>query len=334
MLVKTMIKVLNRKINNWLSSITSPTVIDAIKKDLIITGGCMTSMITNEKINDFDCYFRTKRTALLVANYYADLWNESHPLQENKVGARTKVFVLDCDNPSQEILDYYHISNIADSEAIMLSNFDKGRVKIIFPSDGITGDPELASGSEELGVDSVHEIIEELDEVKADEIIEREKKEYFPVFMSSNAITLSNKVQLIVRFYGEPDKIHDTFDFEHTKSYYDCGSGKIVIPQSVWECATNRCLRYTGSKYPVCSMFRLRKFINRGWKINAGQLLKIALQISDLDLTDINVLEDQLIGVDSVYFMQLIRRFKKQKESDNKFELTRGYIESIIDKIF
>ncbi len=90
---------------------------------------------------------------------------------------------------------------------------------------------------------------------------------------------------------------------------------------------------YIGSKYPVCSLFRIRKFINRGWTINAGQILKIAMQISDLNLQDINVLEDQLIGVDSLYFMNLIKLFReKQKKGD--FVLTTSYVMSIIDKIF
>ena len=58
------------------------------------------------------------------------------------------------------------------------------------------------------------------------------------------------------------------------------------------------------------------------------------MQVSELDLMDVNVLEDQLIGVDSVYFMSLINQFRKMKEKDSEFVLTSGYIVSIIDKIF
>ena len=58
------------------------------------------------------------------------------------------------------------------------------------------------------------------------------------------------------------------------------------------------------------------------------------MQISELDLMDINILEDQLIGVDSIYFMNLINQFRKQKEKNPDFELTTSYIISIIDKIF
>jgi hypothetical protein len=224
----------------------------------------------------------------------------------------------------------------------MIANTPSDRVKIIFPSDGIVGktqgDPNEVRADEELGTDhgfaSNFEAVTEVDEVAADEIIEKEKRAYFPVFMSTNAITLSNGIQIIVRFYGEPSQVHDTFDFVHTKAYYDIGDGKITVPKEVYEATVNKTLLYTGSRYPVCSVFRLRKFINRGWTINAGQILKMCMQISDLDLWDIDVLEEQLIGVDSIYFMQLIEQFRKQKEKNGNFEITTDYVLSVVDKIF
>ena len=62
--------------------------------------------------------------------------------------------------------------------------------------------------------------------------------------------------------------------------------------------------------------------------------LKMCLQISQLDLMDIATLEDQLIGVDSLYFMNLIEQFKRKEANDKDFKLTSSYIISIIDKIF
>jgi hypothetical protein len=222
--------------------------------------------------------------------------------------------------------------------AVMLSNTSPERVKIIFPSDGIIGDPEEVRADEELGTPegfiSNLSAVTEVDEVEADKVIEQCKQEYFPVFFSTNAITLSGGIQLIVRFYGEPSEIHDTFDFVHTKAYWTMKEKDIVIPKDVYETVINKTLRYSGSKYPVCSLFRLRKFLSRGWTINAGQMLKIAMQISELDLSDINVLEDQLVGVDSLYFANLIDQFHRMKKEKEDFDLTSSYVVSIIDKIF
>lgn len=339
MLQKTMKQVLKKKVNSWLETVKDPSVKKAIEEDLIITGGCFPSMINNEVPKDFDCYFRTKDTVLKVANYYANEWNEDHPNMTNKLGYQCKVMVLDGSNPSDEIKEYFRL-NFKDSEnktktgAVLIDNCSPDRVKMIFPSDGIVGDPEAVRSDEELGTDGVLSQVKELDEIEAEEIEKQEKKQFHPVFVSSNAITLSNGIQVIVRFYGEPDKIHETYDFVHTRAYWTYRDNEVVIPNDVYETVTNKTLIYTGSKYPVCSIFRMRKFIKRGWSINAGQILKICMQISELNLMDINVLEDQLIGVDSLYFMHLIEQFRKKSHSEPDWKLTSSYIVSIIDRIF
>lgn len=333
MLIKTMNKVLTKKVNDWLSSIKDDNIVKIIKENLVITGGCFTSMILNEQPKDYDCYFKSKEATKAVAQYYVGLWNESHKEQTNKLGKVCKVFVLDGAQPTKEFLDYYQISALPDSKSRMIANTPAERIKIIFPSDGVVGDPKSVRADEELGYNSAIENVTEVDEVAADEIIGKEKKPYFPVFLSTNAITLSNGIQIVVRFYGEPDKIHETYDFVHTKAYWTSETGT-VIPNEVYDATINKTLIYTGSKYPVCSIFRMRKFIERGWRINAGQMLKACMQVSALDLMDIDTLEDQLVGVDSLYFMNLIEQFRRMKEKNADWDLTPQYIVSVIDKIF
>jgi len=306
MLIKTMNKVIGKKVTDWLKSVTCEKTRKIIEENLVITGGCFPSMIDNQTPKDFDCYFKTKEATKAVAEYYVGLWNEAHKdLQPVKV--------VDGGACSEDDRKAYRVA--------------PERIKLIFQSGGIVGDTEAINKDEELGN------VAELNETAADEILEKEKKQYFPVFISSNAITLSNGVQIVVRFYGEPEKIHETYDFQHTKAYWTKTTGT-VIPNDVYDAVINKTLIYTGSKYPVCSVFRLRKFIARGWTINAGQLLKICMQVSQLNLLDVDTLEDQLIGVDSLYFMDLIEQFRKMQEKDSNFQLTSGYIMSIVDKIF
>jgi len=151
-----------------------------------------------------------------------------------------------------------------------------------------------------------------------------------PVFLSTNAITLSNKVQLVLRFYGEPEVIHKNYDFVHCTNYWKSWDKELVLKQEALESILAKELRYMGSKYPVCSVFRLRKFIKRDWTINAGQILKMAMQISDLDLHDPVVLEDQLTGVDCAYFIQLMDSLK----ANNPERVNSAYLCEILDRMF
>ena len=145
---------------------------------------------------------------------------------------------------------------------------------------------------------------------------------------------MADKIQLVVRFYGSPDVIHENYDFVHCTNYFDFGTGELVLKPEALECLINKELKYQGSKYPLCSVIRTRKFIKRGFHINAGQYLKMCFQISQLDLTNVDVLEDQLVGVDSAYFMTLIDALRSQQEKDPTFKVEESYVTSIIDRIF
>jgi len=155
-------------------------------------------------------------------------------------------------------------------------------------------------------------------------------EKYRPVFLSQNAITLSDKFQIIIRFYGRAEGIHDNFDFVHAMCYWDHSEKNLVLPAEAMESMMCRNLVYRGSLYPVASIFRMKKFVERGWRITAGQQLKIMWQISELDLSDINVMTEQLTGVDMAYMHQLITALK-DVHSD---KINSQYVSTIIDKIF
>ena len=113
---------------------------------------------------------------------------------------------------------------------------------------------------------------------------------------------------------------------------YDAGTNKLVTPEKALRSMQSRTLYYEGSLYPVCSLFRCRKFIKRGWSISAGEMLKIVLQISEIDLTITSILREQLTGVDALYFNQLISAIK-QKEAQGE-AIDKTYIVTVIDRIF
>jgi hypothetical protein len=364
---KTIKSVINKKFNDWVNSIEDEDVRKAVKANSIIAGGAITSLMHNEKPNDFDIYFQNKETLLKVAKYYAKKFNENHPFMHNKLDKKIECFVLDGETienfedssiviHDEEVNKQIDKNNEIDipknenGELILSAKTDeksglyygfsrmfvgcpKDRVKMIIMSDGFAGGlPSHEDPSAENL--TATQIVEELDEINSNEVEKEIKEKYRPVFITTNAITLSDKIQLIVRFYGTPDEIHKNFDYEHTKSYWSSWNNQLDIPRSVYECVMNKTLKYTGSKYPICSVFRMRKFIERGWTINAGQILKMSFHINELDLKDIDVLEDQLIGVDSVYFNNLIAQIKEQQATNKDFTWNFNYVISIVNKIF
>ena len=315
MKAKTIKAVLQKKFNAWTASIEDEAVRELVEKNTIITGGCIASMLLREKPNDFDVYFRNRETAEAAAKYYI-----SRFAPKNQRGMPLNISL--------------------DEEAT-------DRVRIVVRSAGIASEDGADSPYEFFEARPADEAGEYVSEVMADpgeieEVYEAteqaalnvegedDRPPYRPVFLSTNAITLSDKVQIILRFYGEPDEIHANYDFVHCTNYWTSWDGGLVLHKGALESLLTKELRYVGSKYPLCSLFRVRKFVQRGWTINAGQILKMAWQVSELDLSSVSVLEDQLTGVDVAYFCEVVG---KLKEKDPE-KVNSAYLVEILDRMF
>ena len=154
-------------------------------------------------------------------------------------------------------------------------------------------------------------------------------KPFHPVFYSQNAISLSDQIQIVLRFSGTVEEIHKSFDFIHATNYFTFDEGLVTNVKAL-ECILTKELKYQGSLYPLTSIIRMKKFIGRKWTMNAGEVLKILFQVSELDLKDPVVLEEQLIGVDIAYFSQLIEILRGV---DPKL-INAQYLGKMIDKVF
>lgn len=313
MKTKTIKSVLRKKIDQWLSTIGDEKVKELAKKNTIVTGGCIASMLLGEKINDFDLYFTNKETVSALAHYYVKKFQT-----KKAEGISVKTYVDETETRVRILIKSAGISS------------EEGTEK---PYQYFEGEPEgNAQGYvSEIMQDPGH--IEDAYQETEEKVLEAEedgKPEYRPVFLSTNAITLSGRLQLILRFFGDADQIHENYDFVHCTNYWESHNNQLTLRQPALESLLARELKYVGSKYPICSLIRLRKFIHRGWTINAGQMLKIMMQVSELDLKNVSILEDQLTGVDVAYFVEVV---EKLKEKDPE-KVNSAYLVEIIDRMF
>lgn len=296
---------LNHKINDWLESVTDKPTQQLLRENIIVTGGAMVSLLTGEKVNDYDIYFRTKEATKAAALYYVDKWNFNHPY---------------------------------DKQAILEVTEDD-RVKVYIHSRGVAEESTKTDADETVDTFQGDELLfEELTDEEKSKVTEIENfsntDKYRPIFLSSNAITLSNDIQIVIRFYGEVEEIHKNYDFAHCTCSWTSWDNKVQLPAKALECIINKELYYTGSKYPLCSIIRTRKFIERGYHINAGQYVKMAFQLNELDLSDVEVLEEQLTGVDTTYFRTIINALHKHNELTGKTEVDNSYLMELINRMF
>ena len=167
---------LKKKMNDWMENIDDANIKSIVKNNSIITGGAIVSLFQNEHPKDYDVYMKDKESAQAIAQYYVNKFNVVHP--------HTKAEV----------------------------RVEEDRVKIFIQSQGVASEDENVL--KEPFEDAV-EAMAEADNIPAEELVKEEKPKYRPVFLSSNAITLSNEIQIVVRFYGNAEEIHSTYDFIH-----------------------------------------------------------------------------------------------------------------------
>jgi hypothetical protein len=99
-----------------------------------------------------------------------------------------------------------------------------------------------------------------------------EGKKYQVAFFSQNAISLTEDLQIVLRFSGNVTQIHKTFDFVHATNYFTFEEG-LVTNVAALESILTKSLRYQGSLYPLTSV-RMKKFIQRGWTVNGEKSLR------------------------------------------------------------
>ena len=331
MKTSTIKKLLSDRIETWLKSITDERVQKLARDNTIISGGAIASALAGDKINDYDIYFRNKETALAIANHYCALFNSQNGNKLSPNGTTCSPVVKEMQiknskgNMEDRVVIYMKSSGVASETQTEYKYFESR------PEDET--DEFVSSLANEESVDAFDGATEMETVASAVEKLAPSvnKAPYRPVFLSDNAITLSGKIQLVIRFYGEPSQIHENYDYAHAMCYYTHWDHKLVCPPEALECILSKTLVYKGSLYPIASIFRVRKFIERGWRITAGQMLKIMFQISKLDLESPTVLRDQLLGVDQAYMHQLIRAIEN-KESTQRVDAT--YLAKLIDEIF
>jgi len=283
MQVKTIKKIISRKLEDWLMTIEDSNLRKDVKANILVSGGCITSLFQNLPVNDYDVYIQDMDVLLRLAKYYCP----------NDVldGRKREEYLSEIDSA-------YDIDDNLSEIAVRYKTLKPDQIKLNINSVGV-------------------------------KMVVEEGKKYQVSFLSQNAISLTDDLQIVLRFNGTAQQIHKTFDFIHATNYFTFADGLVTNIEAL-QCILTKNLKYQGSLYPLTSIIRMKKFILRGWSINAGEILKIMFQISELDLKNVEVLEEQLIGVDIAYFAKLIEVIR----TVNPEKITSSYLSEIIDRVF
>ena len=283
--------------SRFIESVDDKNIQELLKKNAIIAGGAINCMLMGEPVNDFDIYIKDKHACVPIAKYFVNKFKKQ---KGNNKHANTNmsVDITECNDIYGQERESVTIRIRSAGEAIDV---------------GLTEDHEVTSWKD---AGRVHK-----------------DEKYRVKYITQNSITFSHNMQLIIRFCGTPEEIIKNYDYEHAKCTFDYYKKELNIPPAAMESMLSKSLVYTGSLYPLCSIFRMRKFLKRGWRIGISQILKMVLQCHNIDWEDRDTISDQLIGVDSAYLNGFMAQLDGDLSKLGDKELV-GYLINVVDRAY
>lgn len=283
--------ILSSKIEEWVGSLTQTALKQNILEHYIISGGAIVSLLLGEEPNDYDIYYHDVEACYTITYHYCEVMKSKGFTPFIHRNPHVGSWIKPSLPGSVEIQE---TSNEEESIATIIATKPAKKSYTFYgPSQSVK---KKGYGS------------------------------YKPIHITSNSITLTDDIQIVTRVCGNPIEIHKTFDFIHCVNYYTPETG-LVLNKFAIESILTKELKYMGTPYPICSLFRMKKFIDRGWTISHTEMLKI---ITDIMKTPLNKksLEFQLqTGLNSSW-NNLIENLP-----DDMSEMTRIEIFELLDKL-
>lgn len=330
------------KIVEFAASIDNEELADDLIDGVVVTGGCIASMLMQEPVNDYDLYMDNQSLVFRLCVYYINKMETTSPASSADMCIRLTYkdsescsdFANEHCNEEFQVLDYNREDNYWCDKALINPLSELLTTK----SDKVAGiiknviRVEIFCSNRGLVQASPIDINDSDSHPESGESENKDAEKFRPVFLSSNAITLSDKIQIVIRFVGDAKKIHESYDFVHATNYWTRDDGLVTNIEAL-ESILAKELIYRGSLYPLASIFRTRKFIQRDWTVHVGNYVKMAMQLNEFDLTDVKVLEEQLTGVDSLYLGQVIGAINAKQKDDKDFEFNSLYVCELCDRM-
>jgi len=128
--------------------------------------------------------------------------------------------------------------------------------------------------------------------------------------------------------------VFDNFDFTVCMAMYGIKQDQFWFHKDfMHHLASKRLVYNTKSEFPIASLFRVRKYIERGYRISAMEIVKMALKVHSLPLYNFDALANQLRGIDISYLTVVVEELKQRSEEAYDFNTFMIFAEELLEKV-
>jgi hypothetical protein len=158
------------------------------------------------------------------------------------------------------------------------------------------------------------------------------KDDYFATGCAFSFKKNGIKIQYIKKIVGSGEYILSKFDFTICECAYLIKTQEFIMSSDFLPDLCARRLRYNISgEYPIASLWRTKKYIERGFKLPAIESIKLSLRINNLKIDSYKNLKEQLEGIDTLFLKDLTDILIENGEK--KFDLNEAlaYMEQVLE---
>ena len=167
------------------------------------------------------------------------------------------------------------------------------------------------------------------------------------VFITENAVTFrcDGKMYQVIQTHLRQESpvsrltaedIIKGFDFTICMGAYNTVTHQFSLHNQFLEHIARRVLMFNpDSKYPICALGRVKKYVKKGYHISGAEIVKMALCVANLEMKDYTDLKYQLLGIDTYIFADLTEDLIEKHGKDAKIDygVVMEMIEYSLDKL-
>jgi hypothetical protein len=152
------------------------------------------------------------------------------------------------------------------------------------------------------------------------------------------------KIQVIIMpelIKENPKDIIDQFDYSVCMGAYDFDTQSFFLADSFLEHVARKELYYNvNCKYPLSSMFRLKKYFKKGYTISGSEIIKLGLAVNNLKMKDYRDLKVQLQGIDTLFLKELTDKLMTPEYAEKSYDFNEfmgmitEYFENKLEDVF
>jgi hypothetical protein len=131
-------------------------------------------------------------------------------------------------------------------------------------------------------------------------------------------------------------KIIEQFDFTVCMGAYDFQTNSFVFDKDFFNHLSQRSLVYNiNSQYPFASLYRVIKYIKKGFKISGIEMIKLGLKCNNIKINNYQELRKQLLGIDTLFLKDLTDKFNSSEMAEKEYDFNYflGLMDDYLSKI-